>query len=226
MSKINICTPVIGNNLEVFLRNLKETQKFSNFVELRTDYILDLKKVNLKLLKNKTKIKSIFTCRSKFEGGLFNKTEENRIDILINASKVGFHLIDVELSTLRNNNFLHKLNKKTKYIISYHNFKRTPNKKQLLNIINGMAKYSPFIIKITTMVNSKRDAQTLLYLNLNKSFKEKRIIIGMGKKGIVTRILAPFFGSYLTYSSPLSSKTATGQLDFETLNSIYNYKNK
>ncbi|MDA0986698.1 MAG: type I 3-dehydroquinate dehydratase [Bacteroidetes bacterium] len=219
MRKPIICIPVVGNSINEFLNNLSKSQKISNFVELRSDYIQKLNIEDILLLKSKTFNKSIFTCRSKKEGGKFTSSQSTRCSILEFASKIGFDFVDVELSTLEKYNL--KLN--SKLIISYHNFNKTPNFNFLLKIISKMQKYKPEIIKIATLVKNKTDIKTLLRLCLNKDFQNKRIIIGMGPLGISTRILAPLFGSYLTYSYAINNKTASGQIEFSTLKKLYNY---
>lgn len=71
----------------------------------------------------------------------------------------------------------------------------------------------PDIMKIATMVRKEEDVRVLLRLLLEKEKDEEMIVIGMGAKGQLTRILGPLFGSYLTYVSTPYGETAPGQID-------------
>lgn len=218
--KLKICTVVTGNNLKEFLLNLEKVQKVSEMVELRVDYIQNLKIQDIQTIKNKTRKKSIFTCRKRDEGGKFKGEEIQRIKILSKASQLDFDYIDIELSSILQFNVLEHCNKH-KLIISYHNFEKTPSESFLNLLIKRVKKFNPDIVKITTQINNESDIVKLCKLIVNKEMDEKRIIIGMGEKGKVTRIVGPLLGSYLTYVSVDKNKSILGQLSFSELKSIY-----
>ncbi len=71
------------------------------------------------------------------------------------------------------------------------------------------------IAKIACKVNSERDNARLL--GLLDSGRDV-IVIGMGEKGRITRIVAPLLGSPFTYAAPARGReTADGQPDRETM---------
>jgi 3-dehydroquinate dehydratase-1 len=72
------------------------------------------------------------------------------------------------------------------------------------------------------MVNEDYDLTQLYRIMVNKPKKEERIVVGMGEKGKMTRILGPMLGSYLTYASTPLAKSAPGQININSLKSIYN----
>ena len=110
-----------------------------DYLELRLDVIEDITSSKatdiIKSIKQITQTPIILTNRTKKEGGLFDKSEEERITILLeNAHLV--EITDIELSTdeeLRQK----VIDKANKTIISYHNFEKTPDKEFLQEIIDS-----------------------------------------------------------------------------------------
>jgi 3-dehydroquinate dehydratase-1 len=210
MKKIKICAPVIGKTLKEFLKNLDRVQEISEMVELRVDEIKDLNKKDLVLIRKKTVKEAIFTSRKK--------------EIILEALNLGFNFIDIELKTLEKEPAFAKATVgkgKTKIILSFHDFKKTPNFKELTIIINHMRKCNVGALKIATKVNDDQDAKNLMQILLNKKKNEKIIVVGMGKKGQITRILGPLLGSFLTFASTQYGETAAGQIDINNLKNIY-----
>ncbi len=217
---IKICTPVTGETLEDFLSNLESIQHVSQFIELRVDYIANVSTSDIQTIKEATKVEAIFTCRKKEEGGFFQGGEEERIHILQKAAALAFDYIDVELSTIKEYKIIKK--PQTKLIISYHNFEKTPSYWDMQSIIYEMNTFAPDILKIATMMKEEYESTKLYRLLTNKPHTEERIVIGMGEKGKMTRILGPLLGSYLTYAATEFGESAPGQLSLEELQKIYN----
>ncbi len=222
MKNIKICTPVIGNTVEEFVVNLKKTQEISSFVELRVDYIENFSVKDIEIISENVKTESIFTCRTNKEGGKFNDDEKARIEILQKALQSKFDFVDIELSTIRENSFKRS---NTKLIISYHNFLETPSYWDMQSIIHEMNEYKPDVLKIATLMKEEYEDIKIYRLLTNKPHNEERIVIGMGEKGRMTRILGPLLGSYLTFASTEFGESAHGQIDITELKKIYNQFN-
>jgi len=205
MKKIKICTPIIGRNLKEFLKNLDQAQEVSDMVELRADKIKNLSEEDLHLIRKKTKKEAIFTCKNK--------------EIILRALNLGFDYVDVELSLISNINLPKQ--EKSKIILSFHDFKKTPKIQELTATINYMREYNVGVLKIATMVNDNQDIKNLLQILLDKKNNEKMIVIGMGEKGKIIRILGPLLGSFLTFASTQYGKTAPGQIDIKKMQNIY-----
>lgn len=215
---IRICTPVVGETVEIFLENLKKTQEISELIELRIDSIKNIQIKDLDTIREKSTVRAIATCRKKEEGGHFDGSEEERVKILQRAIGL-FDYVDIELSTIQRHAF--ERNDKTKLIISYHNFDHTPSYWDMQKIIHDINKHSPDIIKIATMIQKEHEVTKIYRLLTNKPHTEERIVIGMGEKGRMTRILGPLLGSYLTYASTEWGESAPGQIDIKKLSKIY-----
>ncbi|MFH2105353.1 MAG: type I 3-dehydroquinate dehydratase [Parcubacteria group bacterium] len=220
MPKINICTVVTGETLAEFRQNLQDIQRVSDFVELRVDYINGFKPEDVAAIKEKTTKRAIFTCRHQDEGGKFTGSEKERLAIIAEAAVAGFDHIDIELSAIDNLD-RSRVSEGTKIICSYHDFDKTPNYKELTGIVDQMRAKQVDVIKIVTTAKDDKDVKKLMKLLINKAADERMIVLGMGEEGKITRIIAPLFGSYLTFASAGDSETAPGQIDIEELREIY-----
>lgn len=218
---IKICSIVVGDSLEEFLDNLNKVQQVSNFVELRVDYIKDLSIEYLDIIKKHTIKENIFTCRSINEGGKFIGSKEELKSIIYKANELQFNHIDIEISMLENINFD---NKNCKIIGSYHNFNNTPSYNELLNIYNNIKQYDFVdVVKIATNVINDNDNIELVKLLINRD--KDIIVLGMGEKGKIIRIISPLLGGYLTFASINDNNiSALGQISLNDLINIYGGK--
>ena len=114
-------------------------------------------------------------------------------------------------------------NKNCKIIGSYHNFNNTPSYNELLNIYNNIKQYDFVdVVKIVTNVINDNDNIELVKLLINKD--KDIIILGMGEKGKITRIISPLLGGYLTFASVDNNISASGQIFLNDLIQIYGNK--
>jgi len=152
----------------------------------------------------------ILTLRPVFEGGKWDSTEEERSSIFTKALKY-VSAIDIEFKSKLVPEICEKARKHKKItVVSFHDFKKTPKLKELKDIIQKITSYDNVIAKISTMVNSSTDFDTLRKL-LDYNWKIPVCIIGMGSKGTMTRTLFPALGSCFTYGY-LDTPSAPGQL--------------
>jgi 3-dehydroquinate dehydratase-1 len=104
-------------------------------------------------------------------------------------------------------------------IFSHHDFQRTPSREELEDLLNQCYQRGGDVAKITTMVNGSEDV-----LNLLSLFRQpgRKVVLGMGEAGRITRVVAPYLGAEFTFASPGGgAETAPGQLDLESLRKIY-----
>jgi len=185
--------------------------KIAPFVEVR----LDLNSFS------KDQIENIFRSSNNLVATF--RTGENHsipIDILSSAVNSGACYIDVEYDTdpdeLKEIVRIVK-KEKCKMIISYHNYLETPPLDFLRELRGNVFKSGADISKIACMVNSKKDIISILSLYEGQ---EDTITIGMGIKGVVTRVSGYFLDSPLTYTSFNDKATADGQIDFFKMKKI------
>lgn len=218
LNKPLLCAVVIGKTLSDFLFQLEKAQAIADLVELRVDYLENINSKMLYYIAKQIKKKIILCCRAKRNNGNFTGTLKAQNQILQTGNDLEFDYLDIDLAVA---NKIVIQRKKAKKIISYHNFQNTPSLKALINISSKMRALAPDILKFTVMTNQSNDVNILFRFLLNKKPSENIIVLGMGKQGKITRLLAPLFGSYLTFASMDKSSSAPGQIDIKTMRNFY-----
>ena len=202
-----------------------KASKAADLVELRLDYLKQFELSKMKNLIKNCKKQLIITNRKKSEGGFFEGNEQDRIQILRKAIEYGADYVDIECSSDKRYIVdLIKNKNKTKIIVSYHNFKETPN--NLQQIYKNIKKFNPDFIKIVTYANNCIDNFKIFEL-IKIADKENKSIIAfcMGSYGQFSRILSLILGSNMTYASLEKGKeSADGQLTVRELVEYYRIK--
>ncbi|MFO7734628.1 MAG: type I 3-dehydroquinate dehydratase [bacterium] len=103
----------------------------------------------------------------------------------------------------------------TKLIASYHNFKKTPKKKELESILKKLLLYETDYVKIACFCRNEEDMLRLLSIS---KLNPKVVPVGMGNYGPLFRVLSPFFNIPFTYASSKRNKNiAPGQIFYKEL---------
>jgi 3-dehydroquinate dehydratase I len=205
-----ICVPIFEKNYESVLQSAKNSiEAGADLLELRIDVLNNPNPDDVSNMIREINFPLIATNRKKDEGGYFKGSESERIDILLGAAKKA-SIVDIELKT--EDEYLEKIIKCSKStIISYHDFKITPSIDFLLEIVRREKQLGD-IAKFSVMPQNISD--TLIVLNVLSQVHDT-IGISMGDIGMYTRIIAPLFGSPITFAS-LNNESAPGQLDIVT----------
>ena len=193
--------------------------KTSDFAELRFDFLKPSDvPVALELVEKKIR-KCVCTLRPRSEGGKFLGSENERISIIKLISEYRPYLLDIEFNTLKKNKKLQDYIKKTKtdVLVSWHDFKKTPNSSILENKFKEMKKLAKNV-KIVTSAKSIGDATKILSL-YSKARKINLIAFSMGDAGRISRILCLYLGSPFTYVS-LGTPVAPGQFSLKEIKSM------
>ncbi|RMW38575.1 MAG: type I 3-dehydroquinate dehydratase [Nitrosopumilus sp.] len=221
--KYKTCVSIAEKTPNKVKQTLKIALKKSDFVEIRFDFLkIEQIPETLELVKKDLK-KSVCTLRPKTEGGQFPGNEKERIAIIKLIAEYNPFLLDVEFNTLKRNSSLVKYLKstKTKLLVSWHDFKKTPSSLELKNKMTQMSKFSNFV-KIVSTAKSTDDSTRMLEL-YNKRGKNNLISFAMGDFGRISRILCLYLGSPYTYVS-LGKPVAPGQFSVDEVNKITNLK--
>ena len=200
---------------------LKKALRRSDYVELRLDFMKpSMVPLALSLVKKDLK-RCICTLRPKSEGGKFSGSEKNRISILKLVSEYNPYLLDVEYNTIKKNKDLHQYLKrsKTDLLVSWHDFKKTPNTASLKKMTNEMLKFSKNI-KLVTTARSIGDSAKVLSLYKDVPKNGNLVAFAMGDYGRMSRILCTQIGSPYTYVS-LGKPIAPGQFSLDEVKSIF-----
>ncbi|MGQ0794561.1 MAG: type I 3-dehydroquinate dehydratase [Nitrosopumilaceae archaeon] len=218
------CVALAESNPEKLHRVLTKALKRSDYAELRFDFMKPAKiPIALELVKKDLK-RCVCTLRPRSEGGKFSSDEKDRISILKLIAEYNPCLLDVEYNTIRKNKNLNQFLKRTRtdLLISWHEFKKTPNENLLKKKLRQMTKFSKNI-KIVTTANAIGDSMKVLSLYKNLPKDQRLIAFAMGEAGRMSRILCTQFGSPYTYVS-LGKPIAPGQFSLDEVKSIFKLK--
>ena len=210
-----ICAAVVAGTNQGARADLARAAVIADMAELRLDYLQE--PPNLEYLLAGRRCPVVVTNRPPRQGGLYGGSEAERVALLREAVQLGAEYVDIEHDAV--GRLRERLG--TRVIVSYHNFEETPP--DLHRIAQMLVGTGGDIIKIATYVKDVSD--NIRLCQLASDLGVPKIILGMGQKGVVTRILSRKFGSYLTYaalSGGLSS--APGQLTVEQLQGVYHFK--
>ena len=193
-------------------------------VELRFDYQPELDFKLIKNLLHDYKLPTIFTLRSRYQGGFYSFSEERRAQDLLALCALAPNYLDLEYDVPESLVVEIKTRyPKIKLIASYHNFQETPA--DLMQIFSLIKRPYFDAYKIATLANSTLDSLRMLCLvnSLSKDYKITGLC--MGEYGVCTRILSPVVGSFMCYAAlDKQDATAPGQLTIYELCNTYNYK--
>jgi 3-dehydroquinate dehydratase-1 len=202
------------------LQGLNEAiQSGAELIELRLDLIREDPSKLFPLIPES--VKSVVTCRP----GPYDDAE--RFQLLKSGMKLGADYVDIEIETA--NTDLESLLKAAKesgttVILSFHDFKRTADREDLESVMIACYEKGGDIAKIATQVNASEDIRNLISLY---DLPGRKVILGMGDKGRITRVLGPYLGAEFTFASVgTSDKTAPGQLSVKQLKELFKVINE
>jgi len=191
-------------------------------------------KAFVEALREEAKAGVILTNRSASEGGKFEGSEDERLSLLKEALEASeADAVDVEyFAEPRKRAEIVALSRKLNatVIFSFHDFAGMPDAAELEHLALKMHAEGADIAKIAVTPETAEDALKLLELTLKlkasnasrKAAGEKGVaFIGMGSVGRHLRVLAPIYGSALTYGFLEGEESvAPGQLSISELRSM------
>ena len=223
MEKSRICLALTESTIEANVNLIWKYRDSIDMAELRADFLDPYQLAYIFKFPSLVDLPVILTFRRKFDGGKFDGSESERLN-LINQALIGrFAFIDLENDT-RDVVLERKIREKGMRIIrSLHDFKGVPE--NLDSRLRDLAARSDELPKVAVMPRSTADLVKIIKCAQEVPLKDK-ILIGMGDYGFATRILSTKLGSYLTFcSAPGGQKAAPGHIDPDMLDEIYRFRN-
>lgn len=157
----------------------------------------------------------LITLREQSEGGTWPDEDPCRLPLFETALEE-FSLVDVELNSRCLDRVIECAKTHNKpVIISTHDFQQTPTREDLDGFQERVQSLDNIILKIAVMTHDEQDVATLQDFLL-APHPCPVSILGMGEKGMETRIRFPGLGSCLTYGY-LDASSAPGQHSCEEL---------
>jgi 3-dehydroquinate dehydratase/shikimate dehydrogenase len=222
-----ICIPICERTIGSLEQTIVKTEPFADVLEIRLD-CLDPFQVqesfsHLKLICESVAKPTILTYRPAAQGGKQELTFGHRFTFWVFNRPDTNGFFDIELD-FAGNSFLFDYGSApdwNRVICSYHDFMGMPE--DLDGLYDQMVKTPARILKIAVQADDVVDCLGLFHL-LERARQEERelIPIAMGTPGLVTRILGPSRGGFLTYAA-LDDKagTAPGQTTATDLREVY-----
>src|SRR6266446_9344558 len=222
-----ICVPVCVQRASELPPAITRAAEVADIIELRLDCLLaaelDSARSILGSLIDKVEALIILTMRSGEQGGRVSLSLDQRLQFWLSiGSTDGNCLRDFELDLVQE--YQRRRDERvdwSKVICSYHDFVGVPS--DLEKIYEEMTATPARIRKIAVQARDATDCIPVFRL-LERAPRGGRemIAIAMGPAGIMTRILGPSRGSFLTYGSlDDESATAPGQLTARELREVY-----
>jgi 3-dehydroquinate dehydratase type I len=216
-----ICIPIVEKTVEKALETVEEASVLADLIELRVDH---LKEPELAPFMKNRKRPFIITNRRKEEGGRYRGDEQERFRVLREAVALGAEYIDIEIRSKRS--FIRDLianKKRTKIILSFHDFHETPSQKKLQGLCDRMHQLGADVIKIVTFAKSWEDNLQVLSLIPFATEKNREIVtFCMGEKGKMSRIFAPLMGTAWAYAPMRRDRSsAPGQMTVADMKEIW-----
>ncbi len=217
-----ICVSVFATDVPGLIRRVLQAERLdADIVEVRLDLLRnsrDLSKVS------KSANRPLIATNRPISGkGSYAGPEKERLKVLEQAVDDGFEYVDLEATTEKLDTVVSSMREKgAKLIISQHNHSRTPNQAKLKSTLVRLRKHKPNICKIVTTARYPDDNLTILDF-LQQNHRDASVVsFAMGKAGVWSRLLAPFYGSAFTYASlGRGLETAPGQPTISALRTIY-----
>jgi 3-dehydroquinate dehydratase-1 len=194
----------------------------ADVLELRLDLLefsgIEEANKTIERIKVNTDLPCIATNRVQSDGGKWQGSEEERIALLIDIMPF-VDAVDIELSAdsgLRRKVIEAAKARGVTVIVSAHDFNGTPSAQEMKNILHSAHEAGADIAKLAVMARTKQDVLNILQATYDM---EKPVCtIAMGQIGKHSRIVAPCYGSCLTYGA-IARAVAPGQIKIHELRS-------
>ncbi len=165
----------------------------------------------------------ILTNRSKEEGGSFTGTEAERIEMLRGITATGLvDAVDIEFNAEGKEEVIEQAKRMNiQVIVSLHDFSGMPAQDDILKIIEAMYSAGAGIAKVAVTPRNRLESLNLLQITEQVSSEGHALIaIGMGDWGRHLRVIAPLYGSVLTYGYIEDGAVAPGQFSVAELSEM------
>ncbi|KAH7405267.1 hypothetical protein KP509_15G063200 [Ceratopteris richardii] len=219
-----LCAALVAPSVQEMREQMKVAYaQGADIVELRLDHLSQFEPAaDLPLLLNGRPLPVIVTYRPFWEGGKYKGDEASRLDALHSAMLLGADFIDIELKAMPVFSAKMQDNKPNycKVIVSNHNFETTPSADILVSLFKEIISSGADIVKIVTTAESITDVWKLFQILAISQVPT--IALAMGEHGLISRLLCPKYGGFLTFGSLASGKeSASGQPTLSDMRNAY-----
>ncbi|URE16513.1 Bifunctional 3-dehydroquinate dehydratase shikimate [Musa troglodytarum] len=222
-----LCVPLVAKTVEQMTADMAAAKASgADLVELRVDHLSAfLPGRDLPLLLRDRPLPALVTYRPKWEGGEYEGDDKRRLEALRLAMELGADYVDVELKVAED--FVRLIDGKKpenfKLIVSSHNYQKTPSSEVLGSLVAAIQASGADIVKIATTAVSVMDVTRMFQVLVH--CQVPMIGLVMGERGLLSRVLCPKYGGYLTFGTLGEGKaSAPGQPTISQLLHLYNIR--
>lgn len=237
-----LCVPLMVDDVDAAFADAQLARDLgADLVEYRVDDLFhgegdDAGQEAVLRLARETPISCVVTCRSADEGGGYDGDDIARISLYeaLGVMDTPPAYVDLELSTFeRSSNLRQKVrlgvihpgqqkDLSTRLILSSHDFDGRPS--DLSRRVGAMiAEDGAAVAKFAFRARSLRDNLELFELLSDR--QKPTVALGMGRFGVMSRVLAPKFGAFLTFASLRDEEaTAPGQPTIAELTQRFRFR--
>ncbi|GAB2228905.1 hypothetical protein Droror1_Dr00023039 [Drosera rotundifolia] len=222
-----LCTPLMGTNVDQMMIEMRRAKDIgADVVEIRLDCLKSFSpSQDLPVLIKQSPLPTLVTYRPIWEGGQYDGDEKKRQEALQLAMELGADYIDIELQVAYE--FIQSIAGKKpdnfKVIVSSHNFHNTPSLEALSNLVARIQATGADIATIATTALDITDVIRIFQITVHSQIPVIGIV--MGERGLISRLLTPKFGGYLTYGAlEVGAISAPGQPTAKDLQDLYNFR--
>ncbi|XP_065853587.1 bifunctional 3-dehydroquinate dehydratase/shikimate dehydrogenase, chloroplastic-like [Euphorbia lathyris] len=222
-----LCAPLMGTTVDQMLIEMRKASEIgADVVEIRLDCLRNfIPQEDLEVLIKTSPLPTLVTYRPIWEGGQYEGDETKRQDALRLAMQLGANYVDVELEVAHDfiNSIYGKKPEIFKVIVSSHNYHNTPSSEAIANLVARIQATGADIVKIATTALDITDCARIFQIMVHSQVPVIGIV--MGERGLISRILSPKFGGYLTYGAlEAGAISAPGQPTAKDLLELYNFR--
>ena len=224
MRRAKLCLCLTADTLEKDKAILDAWADRVDLAELRADFLTEEERRHIPTLPRRSSVPLILTVRRVRDGGRFAGNEGARTGLLSSGVRAGYRYLDLEADFSVPELEETARSRGVRIIRSRHEL--TGMQAVEAAALGRLAHREDEIPKLAVNLGSTADLLALLRMR-EAMGRGERILIGMGSFGAPTRILAGRLGSFLCYASPppeLSPEAAAGQLDLESLLTVYRFR--
>lgn len=210
-----IIIPLRPRSVAEAIRLITAAEKKGDLTEVWLDGIKQLNETKIKKIVKAAKKPLIVNLKNKREMGESRLGDKKRVELLALAAQAGVSFVDVSLdlsaALIRD---LKKHCEKTKLILSFHDFKKTPAVERLRKLSEKAFQTGADVVKLVGNANSWEDCTPIFQISWELAKQGKSFLtMGMGEFGEPTRVITPLIGG-LGMFAPIEKKAATapGQL--------------
>jgi 3-dehydroquinate dehydratase/shikimate dehydrogenase len=217
-----VCLSLTGSTLAEDLEVLDSRRAWIDAVELRADFLDAGELAALSRFPALAGLPVILALRRKREGGRWTGEESRRRSLLAGAVSGGYAYVELEedLEDLRLARAAVEAGGRV--IRSFHDISGLPDR--IVERCRRLPRSAGEIPKLAVTPRSTHDLVALAEA-FQRLRGEEKILIGMGERGLFSRLLATRLGSLLTYCSAENDRPAApGHLDPRTLVELYRFR--